>query len=157
MRTKMPEAKTTSQAPANLDECSCAGRNLDRFLQPAILAVLADEPLHGYSVLEHLKGMRMFGEHAPDSTGVYRFLNAMEGRGLLTSTWDTSGSGPAKKTFRITDAGRDCLRRWAETLSDYHAQLGHLLDVLRNASAAKTPPKSDCSCGKAGHRTSPTK
>jgi len=109
IRMNMPKAKNTSQASADLEGCSCAGRHLDKFLQPAVLAILGQKPQHGYVVLEQLRVMPMLEGQAPDSAGVYRLLNAMEERGLVRSHWDTSRSGPAKKLFRLTDSGRECL------------------------------------------------
>ena len=143
----MPKAKNTSQAKTDLDDCSCTGRNLDKFIQPAVLAILAKEPQHGYVVMEQVKATPMLEGQAPDSAGVYRLLNAMEERGLLKSHWDTSGSGPAKKLFSLTDSGRECLARWLTTLDDYHHRLGQMLKALRS-SAPSGPPSKECGCRK---------
>lgn len=145
MRTKMPKAKKTSQAKADLDACSCAGRNLDKLIQPAVLAILARKPQHGYVVMEHLKAMPMLEGDAPDSGGVYRLLNVMQERGLVQCQWDTSGSGPAKKLFCLTESGRHCLARWLTTLDDYHHRLGQMLKALRS-SAPSGPPSEKCGC-----------
>ena len=115
-----------------LDDCPCTGRHLDRFIQAASLAALDAGPLHGYAMLEQLKATPMFDGHPPDSTGVYRVLNTMEERGLVVSQWDTTGSGPAKKLFCLTDSGRDCLARWLVTLHDHHARLGALIAALQD-------------------------
>jgi DNA-binding PadR family transcriptional regulator len=61
-----------------LSDCPCSGRNLDKLIQPAVLAILAEKALHGYRIVQNLAGMPMFKGHEPDNTGVYRFLNAME-------------------------------------------------------------------------------
>ena len=102
-----------------LSQCACSGRNLDKLIQPAVLAILAEKALHGYRIVRSLAAMPMFKGHEPDNTGVYRFLNAMEDRGLLTSAWDMSDSGPAKKLFDLTSKGRDCLVKWVATLREY--------------------------------------
>jgi DNA-binding PadR family transcriptional regulator len=59
----------------------------------------------------------------------------MEERGLLTSAWDMSGSGPAKKLFDLTAEGRKCLAKWVTTLREYREQIGQLLEHLERATA----------------------
>jgi PadR family transcriptional regulator, regulatory protein PadR len=128
----------------DLAGCACAGSNLEKFVQPAVLAVLVDGPMHGYSIVQHLGGLPMFQGHKPDTTGVYRFLKTLEQRGMVTSAWDTSKSGPARKQFSLTQAGRQCLRRWIETLDEYHGQIGQLVEFLRGASTSPSAPRSCC-------------
>ncbi len=130
-------------------ECPCSGRNLDKLIQPAVLAILAVKALHGYRIVQSLADMPMFKGHPPDNTGVYRFLNAMEDRGLLTSAWDLSDSGPARKLFDLTGAGRECLAKWVATLREYREQIGELLEHLQRATAM---PAGGCRCGKERHR-----
>lgn len=132
---------------ATLDECPCAGRHLEKFIQPAILAVLAEEPLHGYLLVQRLGRLPMFMEQSPDSTGVYRFLKAMEDRGLVVAEWDLSKSGPARKLLRLTAKGRECLDQWVATLEGYYSQFGQMLDVLRQA-AIRSAPARKCRCRK---------
>ncbi len=67
-------------------------------------------------------------------SGIYRFLKAMEGKGLVLSSWDISESGPAKKTYQLTAAGQRCLGRWVETLEHYRDAVTALLDTARRAS-----------------------
>ena len=41
----------------DLLNCPCAGVTLDKLIRPAILAVLADEAMHGYQVAERIREM----------------------------------------------------------------------------------------------------
>ena len=143
----MAKAKKTTLASADLDACSCAGRHLDKFIQPAVMAILAKEPQHGYALMEQIKAMPMLEGQAADAAGVYRLLNAMQDHGLVQSHWDTSGSGPAKKLFCLTDSGGNCLARWLGTLTDYHHRLGQMLTTLRKTAGRGRPPKK-CACRK---------
>lgn len=120
----------------DLADCPCAGGTLDRLIQPAILAILADEPLHGYRVAERLGRMPSFAGQRPDVSGVYRFLKAMERKELVVGSWDLSTSGPAKKPYRITPAGRRCLRRWVATLEDFRKRITDLLRAARKTMDA---------------------
>jgi PadR family transcriptional regulator PadR len=113
------------------DDCPCAGRSLAKLLQPAILAALTQGDAHGYVIVQRLSEMPMSAGEKPDPTGVYRFLRQMEERGHVTSEWDVSRAGPAKRLYHITESGRACLRRWVDTLSEYRDAIGHLLEITR--------------------------
>lgn len=114
--------------------CPCTGETLDKLIQPAILAVLAEGPVHGYALAERIGAMPGFAGHKPDVSGVYRFLKAMQRKGLVVSAWDLSETGPAKKTYQLTEQGRQCLRRWVRTLEEYREGIAALLKTTRKAA-----------------------
>ena len=117
----------------DLNMCPCGGGTLDKLVQPAILAILAERPLHGYKLAERLGRMPICGGRKPDLSGIYRFLKWMEGKGLVVSSWYLSETGPAKKSFRITPAGEECLAHWIETLEQYRKRISVLLKTARKA------------------------
>ena len=43
---------------------------------------------------------------------IYRHLRQMDEEGLVTSSWDAEGDGPAKRVYAITDEGREVLDAW---------------------------------------------
>jgi DNA-binding PadR family transcriptional regulator len=116
-------------------ECPCAGGTLDKLIQPAILVVLTDGPLHGYRLAERIGKMSAFRGHKPDTSGVYRFLKSMERGGLVASSWDTSQSGPARKSYEITPAGECCLGQWIKTLETYRKGISLLVRSARRSAA----------------------
>jgi len=111
-------------------ECPCAGKTLVLLVRPAVLAILAEGPVHGYVIVQRLGQMPMFRGPSPDTTGVYRTLKAMEEEGILVSTWDTAPSGPARRIFEITADGKACLKQWQRTLKQYHKDVEALLKVV---------------------------
>ena len=115
----------------DLKDCACTGGTLDRLIQPAILVVLAEEPMHGYRIAETIGEMPSFLGQKPDVSGVYRFLKAMERKGLVTGSWDTSDGGPARKCYEITPSGEQCLREWVTTLEHHRKQITDLLRAAR--------------------------
>lgn len=115
--------------------CACEGNTLDRLLRPAILGLLARRAMHGYILLQELQRLRMFGCQSPDPTGVYRTLRLMEGEGMLTATWDLADSGPARRRYRMTKAGKACLATWIQTLEEYRASIDQLLKTLRTPAS----------------------
>ena len=121
----------------DLGECPCTGGTLDKLIQPAILVVLADGPLHGYRLADRIGKMSIFRGHKPDTSGVYRFLKGMECKGLVVSSWDTSHGGPAKKCYEITSAGLCCLQQWIKTLEAYHEGINALVRSARRVAAKR--------------------
>lgn len=118
----------------DLVNCPCTGGTLDRLIQPAILVVLAEGPLHGYRVAERIGEMSSFAGQKPDVSGIYRFLKSMERKDLVVGSWDLSESGPAKKCYEITATGRRCLREWINTLEDHRKQITDLLRAARKVA-----------------------
>jgi DNA-binding PadR family transcriptional regulator len=121
--------------PRPFGDCPCSGVTLAKLLQPAVMMILTKGPLHGYCVVEAAARTPILAGSRPDRTGVYRVLRSLERRGFVVSSWDLSPSGPARKSYRLTREGRQCLARWVETLEQYHRAIGNLLSAARKASA----------------------
>lgn len=120
--------------PERFSQCPCTGKTLAKIVQPAVLAVLAEQPLHGYLIVQRLSEMMMFRGECPDPAGVYRVLRSMDRRGLVTSSWDLGKTGPAKRRFTLTANGRACLKQWAQTLEHYARSIEDLLAMIREIS-----------------------
>ncbi len=88
---------------------------VERFVEPALLLLLSERSAHGYELLDRL------AELIPgrvDMGNLYRLLRRLEEDGLVTSEWDAELPGPAKRTYALTDAGRELLRAWAKALAE---------------------------------------
>ena len=75
-----------------------------------LLSVLsrAAEPMYGYQIAKLIKE-----EASTIKQGtLYPVLRALESSGLLESEVEPSISGPPRRYYRITEAGRDTLVRW---------------------------------------------
>lgn len=70
-------------------------------VRAAILALLAEEPMHGYQIITELTE-RSGGVWRPSPGSVYPTLQAMEDQGLVTAD-ATEG----RRVFRLTDEGRE--------------------------------------------------
>ena len=119
---------------ARTQRCPCMGVTLTKLIQPTILSILSDGRLHGYRIVELVAAIPTVRGGRPDSTGIYRTLHAMQRRGLVVSAWDSSGTGPARRTYELTEDGRDCLGKWIETLARYRATIDALLGAARKAA-----------------------
>lgn len=96
-------------------ECRCEGGQPKNFVRPCLLLLLAEAPAHGYELMERL---RPFGFEVNDPATVYKTLRQMAAQGLLTSDWELSDRGPARRVYTITADGRDLLQAWAQTLEE---------------------------------------
>ncbi len=112
-----------------LDACACSGGNLPRFVQPVLLALLAQEPAHGYALMQRLENTGLFAPQSPDMTGCYRMLRDMERSGVLASV-PCRGEGPSRKKYVVTALGRRCLKRWIASLSENRDHLERVLGLL---------------------------
>lgn len=115
------------------NQCPCVGATLDKLVQPAMLAILAKESLHGYELARKIGEIPHFLDEAPDVSGIYRMLKSLQARGMVTSEWDVSEGGRPKRLFTITDDGRKCLENWNATLQNYHKAVGSLLKATQKA------------------------
>jgi poly-beta-hydroxybutyrate-responsive repressor len=85
------------------------------FIRPCLLLLIAEQPSHGYDLLERLG---QIGVTAIDPGGLYRTLRSMDREGLVTSSWEVSKVGPARRTYQLTDEGREWLHAWAGALRE---------------------------------------
>ena len=125
-------------------ECPCRGATLAKLMQPAILALLAEGGLHGYDIVQRAAKLPTLRGNRPDPTGIYRILKSMARRGLLAAAWDASAKGPAKRSYTLTAAGRDCLAAWVQTLRDYRDSIDSLLKTTRRAATKLKSRKKGC-------------
>jgi poly-beta-hydroxybutyrate-responsive repressor len=85
------------------------------FIRSCLLLLIAEAPSHGYDLLERLSEI---GASAIDPGGLYRTLRAMDSEGLVTSSWEMSKVGPARRTYQLTEEGREWLHAWAGALRE---------------------------------------
>jgi PadR family transcriptional regulator, regulatory protein PadR len=74
-----------------------------------LLATLREGPLHGYGVVEKLRGASEGAFDLAEGT-VYPALYRLEGGGLLSSKWTTAG-GRRRRVYQLTKRGRTELDR----------------------------------------------
>jgi PadR family transcriptional regulator, regulatory protein PadR len=98
-------------------------------LSSSLLAFLRRWNAYGYQLVQELSkaGLANF-----DSTTVYRTLRQLERAGLVSSFWDTSESGPARRMYALTKAGETMLELWLDLFGRYQRVLHSALDSLDN-------------------------
>ena len=94
------------------------------WLLPAIiLKILRERPLHGYQIASELS--KMIGHEVPRPM-IYMTLRKMEERDLVTSRWETTEKGPARRIYYITDEGVEFLSRTLKELELFKKLLNTL-------------------------------
>jgi PadR family transcriptional regulator PadR len=99
---------------------------VERFVEPSLLLLLRERPLHGYELIERLP--EVAGEGRVDVGNLYRLLRSLEAEGLVSSEWSAELPGPAKRTYELTEEGRRLLDRWAEALRQAQSDVQGFLD-----------------------------
>ncbi len=90
------------------------------YLRPCLLLLLAEGTSHGYDLLDQVGAL---GLERVDPGGLYRCLRAMDEEGLVTSTWEPSMSGPARRTYELTADGREWLHLVAGSVAEVSRSL----------------------------------
>ena len=101
------------------------GRRM-RVLEPMMLLLMAQDPLHGYGLTERLTTVFGVGEVPPQT--VYRALQEMESSGWVTAAWDMdSTQGPPRKVYSITAEGLAALDAWSDEIETLRRMLDAFL------------------------------
>ena len=88
---------------------------VERVVEPALLLLLSERPMHGYELLDRLTALMNEGWMI-DLGNLYRVLRGLEAEGVVRSSWDVGAPGPAKRVYEITPAGTTLLDQWATAL-----------------------------------------
>ena len=99
---------------------------VERFVEPSLLLLLRERPLHGYELIERLP--EVVGEGRVDVGNLYRLLRSLEAEGVVSSEWSADLPGPAKRTYELTAEGRRLLDHWAEALGRAQTTISGFLE-----------------------------
>lgn len=83
----------------------------ERYIQPSILMGLYGKPSYGYELIQNIQKYGFVEGQAPPGM-IYRHLRQLEEEGLVSSEWETAGTGPAKRMYSLTADGQEVLGLW---------------------------------------------
>jgi PadR family transcriptional regulator PadR len=126
-----PNSSDCEKKDSGSNICGCSEQRVPRLLQPFILLVLKGKESYGYELIAKINE---FGFHSspPDVGAIYRQLRSMEKEGWVKSKWDTKGTGPAKRIYRITPQGEEILHGWAITLRKRREALDQFIKTYQS-------------------------
>jgi PadR family transcriptional regulator PadR len=99
--------------PGNSLGIGCRPSN---WLEAVVLLSLREWSSYGYELMGRA---RIFGFEAMSTGTLYRTLRRMEKDGVLESSWETSGGGPARRMYTITGSGSAHLGIWVKSMERY--------------------------------------
>jgi len=122
--------------------CTCEMGNLYRFCEPIVLLTLARlGTAHGYQISAEAEPFSV--THAGlDGAAVYRALRRLESTGCVTSSWDTSGGGPARRVYTLTARGREHLEEWVQVMDTITNSVSQLVQQSRKVLKAAPERKA---------------
>lgn len=94
------------------------------FLYPALLLLLAEEPRHGYRLVD---AVLRLGFGPVDRPSIYRALGELESDGMLHSWEDTPTAGSPRHVYALTGAGAARLDAWMSVVDEERACLERVL------------------------------
>jgi DNA-binding PadR family transcriptional regulator len=103
-----------------------------RFILPAILLLLSEQPGYGYELVPRVEEFH-FGH--VDRPAVYRALAQLEQDELVVATSQNPKAGQSRRVYAVTPLGERVLRGWMGIIREEHDCLGQ---VLRRYQATGT-------------------
>jgi PadR family transcriptional regulator, regulatory protein PadR len=133
MPNENPIKRASVTPPVNIFGIACRPRN---WLVPVILLSLREWNSYGYELMQRAS---IFGFEAMNTGTLYRTLRRMEKGGVVESSWDLSGGGPARRMYTITGSGKAHLDIWVKSLERYQ----HSVDAFFELYGGKLPHASE--------------
>jgi len=106
-------------------------------MRAAILALLAEEPMHGYQIIQ-VVSERSGGNWTPSPGSVYPTLQQLEDEGLIEPAASESG----RRVFALTEAGKEAQTAdttpapWEEAVDEADNDLVELRNLVHQVLAA---------------------
>lgn len=109
------------------------GQSRIKLVQPALLILLENGPLHGYALMDKL--VDDFSISVMNPNQVYRALRALEGMGAIVSDWDEDESqGPPRRVYQLTNEGREKLLFEIRQLEETRKVIDRVLEEHNKAA-----------------------
>ncbi|HVS44080.1 MAG TPA: PadR family transcriptional regulator [Candidatus Dormibacteraeota bacterium] len=104
-------------------------------IRAAILALLAEKPMHGYQIIQELSE-RSEGAWRPSPGSVYPTLQQLEDEGLVRAVESDAG----RRVYELTDPGRAeaaaAGRPWEDASGDAEGEMAGMRDLFLQVAAA---------------------
>lgn len=105
-----------------------------------LLAMLKGWSAYGYDLAQRLTDEGL-GEYNKGT--IYRTLRQMEKLGLVSSMWDTSADGPARRMYSLTQAGSLFLTNWIAIIEMHRNGLERFLSLTDRKTKTENKPAAN--------------
>lgn len=92
-------------------------------LEFCILLIISKKEIYSGDILKELKNANLI---VVEGT-IYPLLSRLKNAGLLDYSWEESKSGPPRKYFKITNEGKDFLKKIKENWKDLNNSINSLI------------------------------
>jgi len=136
--------------------CTCAMGNLYRFVEPVLLFLLKKKGRsYGYELAAELR------EHALtdasiEAAALYKTLRQLEQNDCVTSEWDVTGKGPAKRVYCLTPRGEEHLAEWITVLDHVARSMTRFVRAAGKQARDESPCEPPVSLRRSGKRSAKT-
>ncbi len=111
--------------------CSCAMGNLYRFVEPLVLYLLKKQgKTHGYELVGALQ-QHALTDSRVEPGALYRTLRRLEENSFVTSNWDISSAGPARRVYELTKEGEEHLQEWTVVIEHLANSMSRFVSEVR--------------------------
>jgi DNA-binding PadR family transcriptional regulator len=104
----------------------------ERYIQPSLLLGLKIKPSYGYELINSIQKFGFVQGQAPPGM-IYRHLRGLEADGLVQSEWQTEGTGPARRIYRLTPEGDEALLLWVDYMQKQVDNLIGFIEEFKKA------------------------
>ena len=111
-------------------------KKTQRYIQPSILLALKRKPSYGYELITEISKYGFVEGQAPPGM-IYRHLRELEENALVSSEWETEGTGPAKRVYQLTMEGNEVLEFWIAHMKDQADRLLAFIEIYRQTDGEK--------------------
>ncbi|MGW9047690.1 PadR family transcriptional regulator [Streptomyces lydicus] len=95
-------------------------------VQFCVLALLRDGEKYGFELVRELCDAQ--GVVTSEGT-IYPLLSRLRNKGLVSSFWQESPSGPPRRYYALTPAGSQALERFTADWMSFRTAVDHLLHI----------------------------
>lgn len=114
---------------------------LSRLIEPVVILALKQHPgAHGYDLAHYVQELAMTDSEI-EPGAVYRMLRQLEDAGMVVSYWETSGSGPARRCYSLTEEGELHLAEWAELIKKRRQEMDRFLTAFERIRQSSNQEK----------------
>lgn len=106
------------------------GGRRGRWIEPFVLLLVAEGPIHGYSVISQLNELGLNSDGV-DVGMVYRTLREFEAEGLVKTKWGLE-EGPPRREYRLTSKGYEVLDEWVDVMVERRRLIKEFLERSRS-------------------------
>jgi poly-beta-hydroxybutyrate-responsive repressor len=89
---------------------------------------LNEKSSYGYELIQNIHKFGFLEGQAPPGM-IYRHLRQLEEDGLVSSEWETEGTGPAKRVYSITPDGKEMLTAWIDYMKSRVKKLENFIGL----------------------------